>query len=234
VAHGRRKKISAKPEHTGGLSQATQRIHGLLEELTTTVESAEHFARIGEPERAIRLVDEQRESLYSTVDTISRHVSKRRSRFEKLRTRTPALVAAAMFAVSALAISVAALTSIDSPNPAQARLRRAENIVDPATRLKAIYATYSDVARTDPAEIAPGTPLNHDVTKALPKTKTYAQKEPTQSAIVQQAKQLIDAVSQGKTPPPPTPPAPPTSPPSPPPAPQGGPTPTGLPPVLPK
>ncbi|HEV2686027.1 MAG TPA: hypothetical protein VGW79_05270, partial [Actinomycetota bacterium] len=132
---GRRKHISAKPEHTGELSQATQKIHGLLEELTSTVESAERLTRIGEPERALRMVEEQRKSLYNTVDTISRAVSVKHSRFEKLRTRTPVLVAAALLAVSALAISVGAITAMHSETPAEARLQQAERIADPATRM---------------------------------------------------------------------------------------------------
>ena len=226
----RRKDISAKPDHTGELSQATQKIHGLLEELTSTVESAERLTRAGEPERALRMVEEQRESLYNTVDTISRAVSIRRSRFEKLRRRTPVLVAAALTAVSALAISVGALTSTGSPTPAQTRLRQAERIADPAARMTAIYATYRDVAQDNPAAVAPGTALNHDVTKALTKTKTDMQSDPSKAQLVDQAKALIDAVSHGQTPPPPsTPPAPSQAPPPPSP-----PTPGGLPPVLPK
>jgi len=100
VPRGRRKNISAKPEYTGGLSRATEQIHGLLDELTETVESAERLTRGGEPERALRLVEEQRESLYKTVDSISHEVGVKPSRFEKLRTRAPILVAAALFAVS--------------------------------------------------------------------------------------------------------------------------------------
>ena len=233
MTHGRRKKISAKPEHTGELSQAPQKIHGLLEELTSTVESAERLTRSGDAERALRLVEEQRESLYNTVDTISRAVSVKRSRFEKLRTRTPVLVAAALLVVSALAISVGAITLMDKQSPAQARLQRAERIADPATRLTAIYAAYRDVARTDPAAVAPGTALNHDVTKALTKTKTDMQGDPTKTELVQQARDLIDAVSRGQTPPAPgTPPAP-TGTPTPPPTPGGSST-NGLPPILPK
>lgn len=233
MAHGRRKHISAKSEHTGELSQATQKIHGLLEELTSTVESAERLTRIGDPERALRMVEEQRESLYNTVDTISRAVGVKRSRFEKLRTRTPILVAAALLTVSALAISVGAITLMDKQTPAQARLQQAERIADPATRLTAIYATYRDVARTDPAAVAPGTAMNHEVTKALTKTKTDMQGDPTKAQLVQQARDLIDAVSRGQTPPPPTPPPAPTSTPTPPPPP-GGTTPGGIPPILPK
>ena len=228
MAHGRRHKISANPEHTGELSRATQKIHGLLEELTATVESAERLTRIGEPERALRLVDAQRESLYDTVDTISRTVGTGSSRFEKLRTRTPILVAVALFVVSGLAISVAALTAMQAPTPAS-RLRQAERIADPAARMSAIYATYRDVARTDPAAVAPGTALNHDVTTALTKTKTDMQTDPTKAQLVQQARTLIAAVTSGQTPPPP--PAP-SGTPSAPPAP-GGSSPNGLPPVLP-
>jgi hypothetical protein len=230
VTHGRRKHISAKPEYTGELSQATQKIHGLLEELTSTVESAERLTRNGEPERALRLVEEQRESLYNTVDTISRAVSIKRSRFEKLRTRTPILVTAALLVVSALAISVGAITLMDKQSPAQARLQRAEQIADPAARLTAIYAAYRDVARTDPAAVAPGTALNHDVTKALTKTKTDMQSDPTKTQLVQQARELIDAVSRGQTPPPPSTPPTPQGTPTPPPPP-GGSTPDGLPPL---
>lgn len=226
MAHGRRKNISAKPEFTGELSQATEKIHGLLEELTSTVESAEHLARIGEAERALRIVEEQRESLYTTVDTISRAVSVRRSRFEKLRTRTPILVAAALAGVSALAISVGALTAMNSPSPAQTRLAQAERITDPAARMNAIYATYRDAARSDPKSVAPGTALNKDVTKALTKTKTDMQSDPTKTQFVDQARTLIDAVSHGQTPPPPPAPSPPPPP--------GGSTPSGLPPILPK
>jgi len=233
VAHGRRKHISAKPEYTGELSQATQKIHGLLEELTSTVESAERLTRIGEPERALRMVEAQRESLYNTVDSISRVVSIKRSRFDKLRTRTPILVAAALLVVSALAISVGAITLLDKQSPAQARLQRAERIADPAARLTAIYAAYRDVARTDPAAVAPGTALNHDVTKALTKTKTDMQGDPTKTQLVQQARDLIDAVSRGQTPPPPGTPPTPQGTPTPPPTP-GGATPDGIPPVLPK
>ena len=227
---GRRDDISAKPEHTGGLSKATRQIAGLLKELTSTVESAEHLTRIGEPERALQLVEEQRESLYNTVDSISRDVGTRRSRFEKLRTRTPILVAAALLTVSGLAISVAALTSPEAPQQAQTQLRQAERIADPATRLTAIAAAYGEVVRTNPAAIAPGTELNRDVTKALTKTKTDAQGDPTQTALVNQATALIDAVSHGQTPsPPPTPaPTPPTTP-----SPPGGSVPGGLPPILP-
>ena len=219
--------ISAKPEYSGGLSKATHQIERLLKELTSTVESAEHLTRIGEPERALKLVEEQRESLYSTVDSISRNVSTRRSPFEKLRRRTPILVAAALLTVSGLAISVGALTSTGAPQAAQARLRQAERIVDPAMRLNAIYAAYRDVVRTNPTAVAPGTDLNRDVTKALTKTKTDAQKDPSQTALVNQATALIDAVSHGQTPPPPPAPAP--TPPPPP----GGSTPSGVPPILP-
>lgn len=232
MAHGRRKNISAKPENTGELSQATEKIHGLLEELTSTVESAERLTRIGEPERALRLVEEQRESLYDTVDTISRTVSVRRSRFEKLRTRTPILVAAALFAVSALAISVGAITAIHSQTP-EARLHQAERITDPAARMTAIYATYRDVARANPAAVAPGTALNKDVTKALTKTKTDMQGDPSNQQLVDQAGALIDAVSHGQTPPPPATPPVPQGTPTPPPPP-GGAAPNSLPPILPK
>jgi hypothetical protein len=180
--------------------------------LTSTVESAEQLTRMGEPERALRLVDEQRESLYNTVDSISRNVSARRSHFEKLRTRTPILVAAALMTVSGLAISVAALTSPGAPQQAQTRLRQAERIADPATRLTAIDAAYREVVRTNPAAIAPGTDLNRDVTKTLTKTKTDAQKDPTQTQLVNQATTLIDAVSHGQTPPPPPAPTPPPPP----------------------
>jgi hypothetical protein len=227
---GRRDNISARPEQTGGLSKATRQIAGLLKELTSTVESAEQLTRMGEPERALRLVDEQRESLYNTVESISRNVSAKRSRFEKLRTRTPILVAAALMTVSGLAISVAALTSLGAPQQAQTRLRQAERIADPATRLTAIDAAYREVVRTNPAAVAPGTALNRDVTKALTKTKTDAQGDPTQTALVNQATALINAVSQGQTPSPPPTPAP-TPPPTP--APPGGSVPGGLPPVLP-
>ena len=223
---GRRDDISAKPEYSGGLSKATHQIARLLKELTSTVESAEHLARIGEPERALKLVEQQRESLYTTVDSISRHVSTRRSPFEKLRRRTPVLVAAALMTVSGLAISVAALTSPDAPQGAQARLRQAERIVDPATRLTAIYAAYRDVVRSNPTAVAPGTDLNRDVTKALTKTKTDAQKDPSQTELVNQTTALIDAVSHGQTPPPPPTPQPP--------APPSGSAPGGLPPILPK
>jgi hypothetical protein len=209
---GRRDDISAKPEYTGGLSKATRQIAGLLRELTSTVESAEHLTRIGEPERALRIVEEQRESLYDTVDSISRNVGARKTRFEKLRTRTPILVAAALLSVSGLAISVAALTSPGTTQRAQARLRQAERIVDPATRLKAIDAAYREVVRTNPAAVAPGTALNRDVSKTLAKTKTDAQKDPSQTQLVKQATALIDAVSQGQTPPPPPAPTPPPPP----------------------
>ena len=209
MARGRRKSISAKPEHTGGLSRATRQIHGLLEELTETVESAERLARDGEAERAIRLVEEQRESLYNTVDSISRDVSTKPSRLEKLRTRAPILVAAALFAVSVLAISVGAITA-PRTTPAQDRLRRAEGITDPATRMTAIYNAYRDVATTTPAMVAPGTPLNHEVTKALTKTKKDMQGDPGKTALVDQARALIDAVSSGQAPPPPPPPPAPT------------------------
>ena len=107
---------------------------------------------------------------------------------------------------------------------------QAERIADPASRLTAIYATYRDVARTNPAAVAPGTALNQDVTKALTKTKTDMQSDPSKAQLVDQAKTLIDAVLRGQTPPqPPTPPAPSQAPPPPSP-----PTPGGLPPVLPK
>jgi hypothetical protein len=178
---------------------------------------------MGEPERALRLVDEQRESLYNTVESISRNVGARRSRFEKLRTRTPILVAAALMTVSGLAISVAALTSPGAPQQAQARLRQAERIADPATRLTAIDAAYREVVRTNPAAIAPGTALNREVTKTLTKTKTHAQGDPTQTELVNQATTLIDAVSNGQTPPPPPAPTPPPPP--------GGQGPGGLPPI---
>jgi len=224
---GWRDDISAKPEDTGGLSKATRKIEGLLEELTSTVESAEHLTRIGEPERALRLVEEQRESLYNTVDEISRSVSTRRPPFEKLRRRTPVLVAAALLAVSGLAISVGALTATNAPQRAQARLRQAERIADPATRLNAIYAAYRDVVQVSPAAVAPGTDLNRSVTKTLTKTKTDMQGNPSQAQLVNQAKTLIDAVSRGQTPPPPPAPSP-----SPPPAPTGS-GPGGLPPILP-
>jgi hypothetical protein len=206
-----RKRINAKPEYTGELSKATQQIHGLLEELTSTVESAERLTRIGEPERALRLVEEQRESLFNTVDTISRAVSVRRSSLDKLRTRTPLLVAVALGVVSVLAGAVAALTISATP-PAQARLRQAERIADPATRMNAIYATYRDVAKSDPKSVAPGTALNHDVTTALTKTKADMQSDPTKAKLVDQAKTLIDAVSRGQTPPPPPTPTPPPTP----------------------
>ena len=212
MAHGRRKQISAKPEHTGELSQATEKIHGLLEELTSTVESAERLTRNGEPERALRMVEGQRESLYDAVDTIARTVSVKRARFEKLRTRTPILVAAALFAVSALAISVGAITAIHSQTPAEARLRRAEQISDPGARLTAIYATYRDTVRSNPAAVAPGTALNKDMTKALTKTKTDMQGDPSKEQLVEQAKVLIDAVSKGEAPPAPQTPPPPTPP----------------------
>jgi hypothetical protein len=191
--------------------------------LTSTVESAEELTRMGEPERALRLVEEQRESLYNTVDSISRNVGARRSRFEKLRTRTPILVAAALLAVSGLAISVAAITSPGAPEQAQARLREAEHIADPASRFTAIDAVYRDVVRTNPAAVAPGTALNRDMTKALTKTKTDAQKNPSQTELVNQATTLIDAVSHGQTPPPPPAPTPPPPP--------GGSTSDGLPPL---
>ena len=225
VARGRRKNINAEPEYTGGLSRATDQIHGLLEELTETVESAERLTRSGQPEHALRIVEEQRESLYNTVDSISRQVGTRRSRFEKLRTRTPALVAAALATVSALAISVGAITSPRAPSPAQQTLRRAESIADPATRMTAIYNAYRAVAQATPAAVAPGTSMNREVTKALTKTKTDMQSDPTKSALVDQAKTLIDAVSHGQTPPPA-----PSGAPSPPPAP-GGSAPVNLPPV---
>ncbi|TML77930.1 MAG: hypothetical protein E6G04_08800 [Actinobacteria bacterium] len=68
------------------------------------------------------------------------------------------------------------------------------------------------------------------MTKALTKTKTDMQSDPSKAQLVDQAKTLIDAVSRGQTPPqPPTPPAPSQAPPPPSP-----PTPGGLPPVLPK
>ena len=211
VARGRRKSISAKPEHKGGLSRATDQIHGLLEELTDTVESAERLTRRGQPERALNIVEEARESLYNTVDSISREVAtKPRSRFEKLRNRTPILVAAALLTVSGMAIAVGAITSPHEPTPAQ--LRRAESIADPATRMTAIYNAYRAVARANPSAVAPGTAINREVTKALKKTKTDMQSDPTKTALVDQAGALIDAVSHGQVPPPP--PAP-TAPPAP-------------------
>jgi hypothetical protein len=210
VARGRRNNISAKPEYTGGLSKATEKIHGLLEELTETVESAEQLTRSGEPERALRLVEEQRESLMNTVESISHDVSAKRSRFEKLRTRTPILVAAALFAVSILAISVGAITAPHST--ATDRLHRAERISDPATRMTAIYNAYRDVARVEPARIAPGTALNREVTIALKKTKKDMQSDPTNTQLVDQVGSLIDAVASGQTPPPPPAPTPPPAP----------------------
>ena len=156
----------------------------------------------------------------------------KRSQFEKLRTRTPILVAAALFAVSAFAISVGAITAIHSQTP-EARLHQAERIADPATRMSAIYATYRDVARANPAAVAPGTALNKDVTKALTKTKTDMQGDPSNQQLVDQAGALIDAVSRGQTPPPPATPPVPQGTPTPPPPP-GGTTPGSVPPLLPK
>jgi hypothetical protein len=92
------------------------------------------------------------------------------------------------------------------------RLRQAERIADPATRLTAIDAAYREVVLTNPAAVAPGTDLNRDVTKTLTKTKTDAQGDPTQTELVTQATTLIDAVSNGQTPPPPPAPTPPPPP----------------------
>jgi hypothetical protein len=220
-------KISANQEDIGGLSDATQQIAGLLEELTTTVESAEHLTRIGQPEKALRIVEKQRESLFDTVDSISRTVSARGLPFQALRRRTPFLAAAALLAISGVAISVGALTPPAAPHAAQVHLRQAEQIEDPATRLNAIYNAYQEAVKTNPAAVAPGTEMNRDVKDALTKTTTDTQNDPQNQDVLTQAQTWIVAISNGEplTPPSPAPSPTPTPTPSTPPAPSATPPP---------
>ncbi|MGZ4210666.1 MAG: hypothetical protein ACXVQX_08730 [Actinomycetota bacterium] len=222
-------KISPTPTPPGGLSQATEQIAGLLEELTTTVESAEQLTRMGEPEEALRLVEEQRVSLYSTVDEISRTVGAPRSSFRRIRTRTPLVAAASLLVVSGFAISVAALTGPSGPQQARAQLQRAERIEDPAVRLRAIYNTYKNLAASNPGAVAPGTELNTDIQRALTKTSSDAQGDPQQQQVLDQTAKWLQDISTGTglTPPSPAPSASPPPSPSPVPSPSTPPPPGG-------
>jgi hypothetical protein len=216
--------ISAEKDHDGGLSKAQQHLAALLEELTATVESAEHLTRIGEPEEALRIVEQQRESLFDTVETISHQVgTKPPSRLSSLRRRVPLIAAAVAIAVSGIAISVGAMTSAHDLQAARIHLAQAEQIPNPVARLRAIYVVYNKTAIEHPEAVAAGTAINQDVKIAVTKTKNEMQDDPQNQSLVDQATVWINDVAAGQ---PMTPPAPS---PSPAPTPTGTPNPTASP-----
>jgi hypothetical protein len=185
-----------------------------LEELTETVESADHLTRIGEPEEALRVVERQRARLFGTVETISRAISAPGKDGHPIRRNLVLLAAAITLALSGIGISLASLTT-KTDDPAT-HLRRAAGISDPVQRLNALYDVYQSTARENPAAIAVGTKMNKQLKAAIAKNADDLQADPREHHLVDKAHEWVNDLTTGA---PLTPPATPSTPTSPSPAP---------------
>jgi hypothetical protein len=193
--------MSAKQTQPGSLSRAQDRIERLLSELNSTVEDVDRLTRAGSEAEALAMLEEQRESLYRIVDQISHDVAAASppSRWMLLRRHMVAAAAAALMTVSAVAVSVGALTR--SPDPiedASGRLRRASQIADPAERLRIIVTVYRDT-RSAPASERQA--LDRDIALQARRGSDELDdgnvEDPTLSA---QADQIMADLQEGKTP----------------------------------
>lgn len=191
--------MSAEQAHPPGLSRARNRILALRGELDWTLDSAERLTRIGQPRLALKIVEEQQRALTDFVEAISADVRAiRPRRLAWMRKRAAALAAAATLVLVALAASIVVAGSGRSgAGDVAARLRRAEQIGDPAARLRSLVAIYQAAKRTPG-----GSALNGRLAEAAERTRDdLANSRPRDPALVRAADELVSDTREDAQPP---------------------------------
>lgn len=168
----------------GSLAGAHERIAGLLDELNQTVDLVERLTRLGEHEAALKLVEEQRNALYTAIEEVSHGVGRPARWRESLRRHATAGIAAAALLLSSLAVTVGVMR--DGPSlveQARAQLVEAETVADPVTRLRIIERVV-EITRALPAGSREKADLAADVLPALDKVKDDAGKNEDGDVVV--------------------------------------------------
>lgn len=185
--------MSAQPQ-PGGLSQAQSRIARLLHDLESTVESVEELTRAGAHEDALRVVEGQRASLYSVVDSIAHDVSAPAPRWHRARRSAGVLGVAAAFLVSSLAL--AAVVSRSGPGADGAgvadvrdRIARAEATNDVSARLERLAEAYR-LAQQLPPQDAAEADIAGDLARMLEQTQNDLENNPQPGTVSTEAERV--------------------------------------------
>lgn len=179
-------------EHNqGSLARVQTRIADLTEQLDWTLETARDFVIAGRADLAQLILDHQRTHLLTFAEAVARDTaSPRRSR------RRAVAVAAGTAAVAAtLAVGVMAWPSgghRDALRIATVRLKAAEQISDPAARMKEIAGAL-DASREVPAHLVVQSGLGRALADEASSTSDALLADPKASADVLR---LADAVTR--------------------------------------
>ena len=191
----------------GSLSQAHERIEGLMDELESTLELVKRLSESGEEEAALRLIDRQRSELYTVVNSLSRDVAVRERRWaEAIRRHVSVLAAAVVAALSTVAVSVGAFRAPPDPiADAAQQITAAEDIADPEARLTRIITVYRVVTQTVPErsdEVADAALVAIEGLKDDIEDGTDPDDD--NADLMQQAEQAAEDISEGRPPAPPS------------------------------
>jgi len=166
--------MSAQPQ-PGGLSQAQNRIAGILRELSETVESVEELTH-RDPASALRLVEDQRAKLYAFVDGIAADVAAPTPAWQRIRRSASALAVAATLLVSSIALAAVVAVSRDRAPDAtgldavRARMTAARATPDLAERL-AHLAEAARLAAALPPQVSEDADIADDLATMLDHTR---------------------------------------------------------------
>lgn len=190
------------PEEPVSLSRVQDRIADLLSDLNATVEDVQKLANLGDEQRALQILEQQRASMYELVDQISREVSTSTpTRWALLSRHMSAAAVAALFAIGAVGMSISALNRPgDAVNDATVQLEKAAHIADPETRLQIIVKVYESTRALPASERqAIDSNLREQARNIIDEGGNDAD-DPT---VFDKAEEIAEDLSEGKPPPPP-------------------------------